>query len=67
MNHEAAMNDSNPADPNLAPHPRQQMAAVAELRWRLFINSLRTFHGRLKLASRIFLGIVFMAGGVAAP
>jgi hypothetical protein len=58
---------SNPTCPNLAPQPRQQMAAVAELRWRLFINSLRTFHGRLKLASRIFLGIVFMAGGVAAP
>ena len=55
---------SNPAGPNLAPQPRQQMAAVSELRWRLFINSLRTFHGRLELASRIFLGMAFVAGGV---
>ena len=55
---------SDPAGPNLAPQPRQQMAAVSELRWRLFINSLRTFHGRVELASHIFLGFVFVAGGV---
>jgi hypothetical protein len=40
------------------------MTVVAELRWRLFVNSLRTFHGRLELVSRIFLGIFFVAGGV---
>ena len=55
---------SNPVGSNLAPQLRQQMTAVAELRWRLFINSLRTFHGRLELVSRIFLGIFFVAGGV---
>jgi len=40
------------------------MAAVAELRWRIFVNSLRTFRGRLELASRIFVGIAFVAGGI---
>jgi ABC-2 type transport system permease protein len=54
----------NPPGPNLAPQLRRQMAAVAELRWRLFINSLRNFRGRLDLASRIFAGIGFVAGGV---
>ena len=55
---------SNPVGSNLAPQIRQQMTTVAELRWRLFINSLRTFHGRLDLVSRVFLGIFFVAGGV---
>ena len=57
---------SNPVGPNLAPQSRQQMTAVAELRWRLFVNSLRTVHGRLELVSRIFLGIFFV-GAVARP
>ncbi len=48
---------SNPVGPNLAPQSRQQVPAVAEFLWRLFVNSLRTFHGRLELVSRIFLGI----------
>ena len=51
---------SNPVGPNLAPQSRQQVTAVAEFLWRLFVNSLRTFHGRLELVSRIF----FVAGGV---
>ncbi len=46
------------------PRGRRQMAAVAQLRWRVFVNSLRTFRGRLELASRIFIGIAFAAGGV---
>jgi ABC-2 type transport system permease protein len=49
---------------SLAPHARQQLAAVAKLRWRIFANSLRTFRGRLELASRIFVGLAFVAGGV---
>ena len=40
------------------------MTVVAELRWRLFVNSMRGGRGRLELASRIFLGIAFVAGGV---
>jgi ABC-2 type transport system permease protein len=47
-----------------APHARQQLAAVAELRWRIFANSLRTFRGRMELASRIFTGLAFAAGGI---
>src|ERR1700722_17955897 len=55
---------SNPVGANLGPQPHLQMTAVAELQWRLFVNTLRTFHGRLELVSRIFLGIFFVAGGV---
>ena len=40
------------------------MAAVAELRWRDLRQSLQTFRGQLELASRIFVGVAFMAGGV---
>ena len=43
---------------------RQQLATVAELRWRIFVNSLRTIRGRLELVSRIFVGLAFVAGGV---
>jgi ABC-2 type transport system permease protein len=46
------------------PRARQQLAAVAELRWRVFANSLRTFRGRMELASRIFIGLAFAAGGI---
>jgi len=49
---------------SLVPQARQQMAAVAELRWRIFVNSLRTFRGRLEFASRIFIGLAFVAGGI---
>ena len=49
---------------NLAPQARQQLAAVAGLRWRVFINSLRTFRGRLELASRIFISLAFLGGGI---
>jgi ABC-2 type transport system permease protein len=50
---------------NMAPTPaRQQMAAVTELRWRIFVNSLRTVRGRLELASRIFIGLAFVVGGI---
>ncbi len=49
---------------SLAPQARQQLAAVAELRWRIFVNSLRTIRGRLELAARIFIALAFVAGGV---
>ena len=49
---------------SLAPHARQQLAAVAQLRGRIFANSLRTFRGRLELASHIFVGLAFVAGGL---
>ena len=49
---------------NLAPQARQQLVAVAGLRWRVFVNSLRTFRGRLELASRIFISLAFLGGGI---
>ncbi len=49
---------------NFKPRARQQIAAVAQLRWRIFANSLRTKRGRLDLASRIFIGLAFFAGGI---
>ena len=53
-----------PDSRTLSPQARQQMAAVAGLRWRVFVNSLRTFRGRLELASRIFVSLAFLAGGI---
>jgi ABC-2 type transport system permease protein len=53
-----------PDSQTLSPQARQQMAAVAGLRWRAFVNSLRTFRGRLELASRIFISLAFLAGGI---
>ncbi len=47
-----------------SPQSRQQLVAVAGLRWRVFVNSLRTFRGRVELASRIFLSLAFLAGGI---
>jgi ABC-2 type transport system permease protein len=49
---------------DFAPRGRRQLAAVAELRWRTFVNTLQSFRGRLELASRIFVGIAFVAGGI---
>ncbi|MGA9814871.1 MAG: hypothetical protein WBQ64_18965 [Terriglobales bacterium] len=49
---------------NPPPQARQQLAAVADLRWRVFVNSLRTFRGRLELASRILISLAFLAGGI---
>jgi ABC-2 type transport system permease protein len=49
---------------SLTPQARQQLGAVADLRWRMFVNSLRTFRGRLELASRIFIGLAFVGGGI---
>jgi ABC-2 type transport system permease protein len=47
----------------LRPRRRGQLVAIAELRWRLFVNSLRTRRGMLELVSRIFIGIAFALGG----
>jgi ABC-2 type transport system permease protein len=53
-----------PGKLSLAPYTRPQLAAVAELRWRIFVNSLRTLRGRLELASHIFIGLAFVVGGI---
>ena len=49
---------------SLAPQWRQQLATVAQLRWQMFVNSLRTSRGRLELSSRIFISMAFAAGGI---
>ncbi len=41
-----------------------QFAAIARVRWRIFINSLRTMRGRLEMVSRVFVGLWFGIGGV---
>ena len=49
---------------NLRVHARSQLAAIAELRWRLFINSLRTTRGKLELLSRGLVSLAFLLGGL---
>jgi ABC-2 type transport system permease protein len=43
---------------------RGQIAAIARVRWQLFVNSLRTIHGRLELVSRGLIGLGFAFGGI---
>jgi len=53
----------------LKPEARAQLRAVATLRWRLVINSLRSVRGRLNLVSRSIGGLVVGAaalGGAVA-
>jgi len=57
-------NSMNQSDAN--PRRTTQLAAIAWLRWRLFVNALRTRRGQLELASRIlvtFAFTIFALGG----
>src|SRR5271168_4682009 len=57
--HEATpMNELNPRLQR-----RAQLAAIAWLRWRLFVNSLRSTRGTLELISRIMISFAFAIGG----
>lgn len=47
-----------------AVHTRGQLAAIAWLRWRLFVNKLRTRRGKLELVSRIALSFGFALIGL---
>ncbi len=44
--------------------PRGQFAAIAWLRWRIFVNSLRTVRGRLELFSWVLMGLGFALFGL---
>ena len=44
-------------------HRRSQLTAVAELRWRMFVNGLRSKRGKMELASRILVTLAFAFGG----
>jgi ABC-2 type transport system permease protein len=41
-----------------------QVAAVANLRWRMFANSLRTTRGKMELVSRVVVTAAFTLGGL---
>jgi ABC-2 type transport system permease protein len=43
---------------------RGQLAAIAGVRWRLFVNALRTTRGKLELVSRIVVAFAFALGGL---
>lgn len=43
---------------------RAQLAAIAELRWRMFANGLRSRRGKAELVSRIIVTAVFALGGM---
>ena len=45
-------------------HRRGQFSAIANLRWRMFVNSLRTRRGKMELASRIIVTVAFSIGGL---
>ena len=48
---------------NLTLHRRSQLTAVAELRWRMFVNGLRSKRGKMELVSRILVTLAFAFGG----
>ena len=43
---------------------REQFAAIAQLRWRIFVHSLRTLRGRLEVISWAFVGLAFVGMGI---
>jgi ABC-2 type transport system permease protein len=52
------------AELSLVPSVREQLTAIARVRWQLFVNSLRTLRGRLELVSHIFITLGFAMGGI---
>ena len=45
---------------------RAQLSAIATLRWRMFVNGLRTRRGKMELASRFIITSVFAIFGFGA-
>jgi ABC-2 type transport system permease protein len=45
------------------PEVSNQLTAIAELRWRMFLNGLRSKRGKMELASRILITLGFAVGG----
>src|SRR5579863_1185001 len=43
---------------------RGQLSAIAYLRWRMFVNGLRTRRGKMELVSRIIVTLGFAMGGL---
>jgi len=53
------MNQVSPTVPRSS-----QLTAVAWLRWRLFVNALRTTHGQLELLARVVVSVAFATFGL---
>jgi len=49
---------------SISAESRGQFAAIARVRWQIFVNSLRTVQGRLEMVSRLFIGFSFAMAGV---
>jgi ABC-2 type transport system permease protein len=47
-----------------APRSRQQLLAIARLRWQSFGHSLRTTRGAVELASHVFVTLLLLLGGL---
>jgi ABC-2 type transport system permease protein len=43
---------------------RAQLSAIAELRWRMFVNGLRSKRGKMELVSRVIVTGAFALGGL---
>lgn len=50
----------------IRPEVSAQLIAIADLRWRMFLNGLRSKRGKMELASRILVTLAFTLGGLLA-
>ena len=48
----------------IRPDVSAQLSAVADLRWHMFLNGLRSKRGKMELASRLVITLVFVVGGI---
>ncbi len=48
---------------NISVQRRGQLRAIANLRWRMFVNGLRTTRGKTELVSRVIVTLAFAFGG----
>ncbi len=46
------------------PHVSAQLIAIADLRWRMFLNGLRSKRGKMELFSRTLVTLAFALGGL---
>ena len=48
----------------IRPEVSTQLSAIADLRWRMFLNGLRSKRGKMELASRLVIALAFIVGGI---
>jgi len=56
----------NPSKMELSNSVPGQLSAIAQLRWRMFVNGLRSRRGKAELASRVIVTSAFTFGGFFA-